>query len=247
MTVTLPTHVDAALAAIRAARPLMPSNRKGGELEQARFNLWKALSEQDLDGAVAWMRVLKVQAMSLPTDAAEIILPALTDLEEFISPSGEVQKEAEPAKPTEAELFTEALKTVWATYAFCERCLPDASEVEFPVVAGGVDFADADQVAAVGAELGSTFLSRLGACLDALLLRLDVPDQDLMSVADATGIELSEDEAAGLGLYEEIAAGSAADGAMLRPSREHVEGFYRLFLKLGVAVAEAHHEEGPPA
>jgi len=75
----IPNHIDAALAAIRAAKNLI-TGRKRNDLEQARYQLWSAMRDDRHKDAAAWFRVLEVQMLNLPADVLELVAPAAADI-----------------------------------------------------------------------------------------------------------------------------------------------------------------------
>ena len=108
-----------------------------------------------------------------------------------------------------SKTYQNDLVHIYSAYKYFVSCIPQ--EELFvngkAVIVGSTHFEKPSQASSMRVELGWAFFTRMEACLEALLHSLNVKlnkKQGLLEYLQAQGIELSEDQKDGLGVYREI-------------------------------------------
>lgn len=161
---------------------------------------------------------------------------------------------------TEAERFVNDIDHIWVAYSFFEQAIPDVTEDNLPLRCGQLEFRHTSQIESVRVELGWAFFTRLEACLESLLHRVNIEltkKKSLLAVCKSYGLILSDHEERGLRSYRELrnvlhhADGNPAtydrelceivaiDGQEPHLYKTEVKGFYDLFKKVGTFLANA--------
>ncbi len=157
-----------------------------------------------------------------------------------------------------ADKFQKDMDHIWVAYCFLDQAVPSESS-DLPLCLNGFEFHKKSQITSIRVELGWAFYTRLEACLETLLHRLEIKltrNKSLLDLCSQKDVALSLTDKQGLNVYRELrnvlhhADGDPAnysrdlrhlkveDGKEPRLHREHIENFYKLFRKVGTALAQ---------